>query len=57
MLKSFLCIVWERFLVKLTFVEVHDKKESKYFHLHPVRIKFILFQSVSNKLKLELKSL
>ena len=25
MFKSFLCIVCERFLVNLTFVEVHDK--------------------------------
>jgi hypothetical protein len=32
-LMSFLCIVCERFLVKLTFVEVHDKKESKLFSL------------------------
>ena len=34
LLKSFLvCIVCESFLVKLTFVEVHDKKESKLFSL------------------------
>ena len=31
MFESFLCIVCESFLVKLTFVEVHDKKESKSF--------------------------
>jgi hypothetical protein len=29
---SSLCIVCESFLVKLTFVEVHDKKEANYFH-------------------------
>jgi hypothetical protein len=57
MFKSFLCIVCESFLVKLTFLEVHDKKESKLFSLGPVQIKFISFQSESNKLKLELKSL
>jgi hypothetical protein len=33
MFKSFLCIVCESFLVKLTLVEVHDKKESKLFSL------------------------
>ena len=33
MFKSFLCIVCESFLVKLTFVEVHDKKKSKVFSL------------------------
>jgi hypothetical protein len=50
MFKYFLCIVCERFLVKLTFVEVHYKKESKLFSLaSPVRIKFISFQSASNK--------
>ena len=27
--KYFLCLVCESFSVKLTFVEVHDKKESK----------------------------
>ena len=31
--KSFLWIVCESFIVKLTFVEVHDKKESKLFSL------------------------
>ena len=53
MFKPFLCIVCESFLVKLTSVKVHDKKESKLFSLAswPVRIKFISFQSASNKLK------
>ena len=57
MFKSFLCIVCERFLAKLTFVEVHYKKNANYFHQRPVRIEFISFQGASNKLKLELKSL
>jgi hypothetical protein len=60
MFNSFLCIVCERFLVKLTFVEVHKfitKKKANYFHQRPVRIKFISFQGASNKYKLELKSL
>jgi hypothetical protein len=52
MLKFFSCIVCERFLIKLINL-VHDKKESKLC----VRIKFISFQSASNKLKIELKSL
>jgi hypothetical protein len=34
MFKSFLCIVCESFLVKLTFVEVHDKKESELNLFH-----------------------
>jgi hypothetical protein len=58
--KSFLyaSVVCENFLVKLTFVEVHDKiRKANYVHKRPVRIKFISFQSASNKLKLELKSL
>ena len=29
-IKSFICIVCERFLVKLTVVDVHDKEESKF---------------------------
>jgi hypothetical protein len=37
--------------VKLTFVEVHDKTESKLFSLAScIWIKFISFQSGSNKL-------
>jgi hypothetical protein len=33
------------------------KRKANYFHQRPVRIKFISFQSASNKLKLKLKSL
>jgi hypothetical protein len=37
MFKSVLCIVCDSFVVKLTFVEVHDKKESKLFSLASLR--------------------
>jgi hypothetical protein len=43
MFKSFLCIVCESFLVKLTFVEVHDKKESKLFSFMAPCAKLSLF--------------
>jgi hypothetical protein len=33
------------------------KRKANYVHKRPVRNKFISFESVSNKLKLELKSL
>jgi hypothetical protein len=33
------------------------KRKANHVHKRPVRIKFISFQSASNKLKLELKSL
>ena len=33
------------------------KRKANYFHWRPVRIIFTSFQSASNKLKLELKSL
>jgi hypothetical protein len=55
MFKSFLCIVCERFLPKLTFVEAHDKKENKLFSLASCT-NWIYFISKCD-LKIELKSL
>jgi hypothetical protein len=58
--KSFLyaSVVCENFLVKLTFVEVHDKiRKANYVHNRPVRIKFISFQSASNKFNMSKKQL
>jgi hypothetical protein len=47
--KSFLCIVCESFLVKLTFVEVHDRKETNVLHRVSFWI-YIKIKSIESKI-------